>query len=72
MYQIGCIVGSFIFGILAYFYGRRSVFMVTLLIYGVGVVMCLFGDIFELFMLGRLLTGISVGGEFTAIFTAVD
>ena len=23
-------------------------------------------------MLGRLLTGISVGGEFTAVFTAID
>lgn len=79
MYQLGCILGSIFFSILAYYYGRRAVFMVhldlfqiTLLIYGIGVVFCLCGDIFSLFLIGRLLTGISVGGEFTAVFTAVD
>ena len=33
MYQIGCIIGSFIFGVLAYYFGRRAIFMVKIFIY---------------------------------------
>lgn len=33
MYQIGCIIGAFVFGILAYYFGRRAVFMVGLFIF---------------------------------------
>lgn len=33
MYQIGCIIGSLIFGVLAYYFGRRAIFMVSIFIY---------------------------------------
>lgn len=34
--------------------------------------MCIIPGLYPVFLLGRLLTGISVGGEFTAVFTAID
>lgn len=29
MYQLGCIIGGLIFGLISYFYGRRAVFLVA-------------------------------------------
>ena len=36
------------------------------------MLLCTAGSQFEVFVLGRVLTGVAVGGEFTAIFSAVD
>jgi MFS family permease len=65
--------------VLAFIIGRRRIFVViqiiiqiTLLIYFVGVILSGVKTNSFLFVFSRFLTGLSVGGEFTAIFTAVD
>ena len=53
---------------------HRNLFVVkiALLLYFVGVLFSGIKTNTFLFVFARLLTGLSVGGEFTAIFTAVD
>ena len=53
---------------------HRNLFVVkiALLLYFVGVLFSGIKTNTFLFFFARLLTGLSVGGEFTAIFTAVD
>ncbi len=52
---------------------------ITLVIYAFGILFSIISKSYTIFILGRFLTGvrylcpyISIGGEFTAIFTAID
>jgi MFS family permease len=69
---MGCCLGAIIFGILATKYGRKKLFMVTLIIYAISVLGCAFMPDYTSFTFFRFLTGIAVGGEYTAIFAAID
>jgi MFS family permease len=71
-YLFGCTVGALIFGSLASRYGRKKLFSITLLIYIFSVIGSSFSLTFYELTAFRFLTGVSVGGEYTAIFAAID
>jgi len=71
-FLIGAIIGSLLFGYLADKFGRKSLFIITLLLYSGGTFLTGFADSFEFAMLCRILAGAGLGGEFAAIQSAID
>ena len=71
-YLLGCVVGSLLFGFLASSYGRRTLFNITLIIYGLSIISTSFSIDIYMFYICRFFTGISVGGEYSSIFAAID
>ncbi len=72
IYLLGCVSGSLLFGALAFRHGRKKLFFYTLLIYLLSSVLVTLQTNYYLFSLCRFMTGVSVGGEYTAIFAAID
>lgn len=72
LYLLGCVSGSLFFGFLAYKWGRKSLFNFTLGIYTFSILMTSFAVNKQMFFLSRFLTGVSVGGEYSSIFAAID
>ncbi len=71
-FLIGAILGSFLFGYLADRYGRKKVFIITLLTYSLGTFLTGFAwDFWSAFIL-RVIAGAGIGGEFAAIHSAID
>jgi MFS family permease len=71
-YLAGTVVGAFIFGFLADVYGRKSLFLWTLALYVCATAAtALSWNLFS-FTLCRALTGAGIGGEYTAITSAID
>ena len=71
-FLVGAILGSFLFGHLADQYGRKRVFMLTLLLYSLGTSLTGFAwDFYSAFVL-RVIGGAGIGGEFAAIHSAID
>ena len=71
-FLVGAILGSFLFGYLADRYGRKKVFIVTLLLYSGGTFLTgLAFDFYSAFLL-RIVAGMGIGGEFAAIHSAID
>src|SRR3954467_15301986 len=71
-YILGACVGALYFGRLADRIGRKKLFMLTLAIFMAGSVATAFATSFWLFLLCRVVTGSGVGGEYSAIHSAVD
>lgn len=71
-YLIGCCVGALLFGYLASKFGRKTLFSVTLIIYIMSVVVQCFANHYYHIIICRTFTGVAVGGEYTAIFAAID
>jgi MFS family permease len=71
-YLLGCAVGSLFFGFLASIYGRKTLFNITLIIYGLSILTTSFAINIYMFFICRFFTGISVGGEYSSIFAAID
>lgn len=71
-YLFGCCTGAIIFGSLADSYGRKKLFFITLGIYFISILGVTCSSSFFFFSVFRFLTGVSVGGEYTAIFAAID
>jgi MFS family permease len=71
-YVIGAVIGALGFGWLTDRAGRRLVFNLTLLVYLVGVIASATAWNFPAFALGRILTGLAIGGEYSAINSAID
>jgi MFS family permease len=71
-YLAGAVIGALIFGWLADRYGRRRLFYVTLVVYLVGTALTAFSTDFFTFALFRFLTGAGIGGEYTAINSAIQ
>ncbi|MEZ0361129.1 MAG: MFS transporter [Hydrogenobacter sp.] len=71
-FLFGAILGSFLFGYLADRYGRKKLFLLTLLLYSIGTFLTGFVNSFELAFLFRVLAGAGIGGEFAAIHSAID
>lgn len=71
-FLVGALVGAFIFGYFADKYGRKKIFFITLLLYSVGTFLTGFASSFELAIFFRFLTGVGLGGEFSAIHSAID
>jgi MFS family permease len=71
-YVIGAVIGALGFGWLTDRVGRRRMFFVTLSIYLVGVLLSAFSWNFASFASFRLITGLGIGGEYSAINSAID
>ncbi len=71
-FLLGALFGAFIFGYLADKYGRKKIFFITLLLYSLGTFLTGFANSFEVAILFRFITGLGLGGEFSAIHSAID
>src|SRR4051794_41448124 len=71
-YILGACIGALYFGRLADKIGRKKLFMITLAIFLAGSVLTAFSMSFAWFIVCRAITGAGVGGEYSAIHSAVD
>jgi MFS family permease len=71
-YILGACIGALYFGRLADKLGRKKLFMLTLGVFLVGSVATAFSMNFLWFIACRFITGAGVGGEYSAIHSAVD
>ena len=72
LYVAGACIGALLFGQLTDRYGRKKLFMVTLLLYIAATVATAFAFAPWYFFLCRALTGMGIGGEYSAINSAID
>jgi MFS family permease len=74
VYLVGQVVGALVFGRLADRLGRKRFFIITLLVYLVGSGLAGFTPLgwVWLFYLFRFIAGMGIGGEYTAINSAID
>jgi MFS family permease len=71
-YLAGAVLGSLFFGHLTDRLGRKKLFNVTLGVYLVATALTAFSWDFYSFMLFRFLTGAGIGGEYSAINSAIQ
>ncbi|MDR1358062.1 MAG: MFS transporter [Coriobacteriales bacterium] len=69
---LGMMLGAIISGLAADRWGRRTVVLVTLLVFSVGSALCGMASNFELLLLFRFLTGVGLGGELPVVTTMVS
>ncbi|MFL5586411.1 MAG: MFS transporter [Ktedonobacteraceae bacterium] len=72
IYLVGAVLGALFFARLTDKYGRKSLFMITLLVYLIATVATAFSFNFIWFTACRFLTGMGIGGEYAAINSAID
>jgi MFS family permease len=72
MYVLGACLGALFFGELTERYGRRRLFMVTLGVYLTATVATAFSMTPIFFFVCRFFTGAGIGGEYSAINSAID
>eukprot|EP00667_Euglena_gracilis_P008793 EG_transcript_8915 len=72
MYIAGSIFGAILFGYLTDEYGRKRLFIITMLLYIFGAVLCGLAWDAVSFCGFRFVTGMAVGGEGSAVQSAVD
>jgi MFS family permease len=72
LYVAGACIGALFFGHLTDRYGRKKLFMLTLGLYIIASVATAFAFAPWYFFLFRFLTGFGIGGEYSAINTAID
>ncbi|KAF0693852.1 Aste57867_15220 [Aphanomyces stellatus] len=68
----GSLVGSFLFGHLADMYGRKPMFMWTMVVFLFGNVMCAVSDSYGMLLTFRFIAGIGLGGELPVATTLVQ
>src|SRR5437588_11609511 len=71
-YLIGAVLGALFFGRLTDQLGRKKLFMITLAVYLVATIATAFSFNFYWFLICRFLTGSGIGGEYSAINSAID
>jgi MFS family permease len=71
-YLAGAVVGALVFGRLTDQYGRKKLFLVTLAIYLVATLLTAASWNFASFAFFRALTGAGIGGEASAMNSAID
>lgn len=69
---VGLMLGAYLFGYLADRYGRKRLFLATLLLYGTFTFLTAFAWNYTSLMVLRLLTAIGVGAEYAAINAAIS
>jgi MFS family permease len=69
---VGIMVGAYLFGYLADRFGRRRLFLLTLLLYGLFTFLTAFAWGYGSFMVLRLFTAVGVGAEYAAINAAIS
>ncbi|HEX4734328.1 MAG TPA: MFS transporter [Thermoleophilaceae bacterium] len=72
LYVAGACVGALVFGHMTDRFGRKKLFMLTLALYIAASVATAFAFAPWYFFLFRFLTGLAIGGEYSAINTAID
>lgn len=72
LYLAGAIVGALLFGHLTDRLGRKRLFLITLGIYLAGAALTACSWDFWSFALFRIVTGMAIGGEYSAINSAID
>lgn len=72
IWLIGIMIGAFVFGYLADRYGRKRLFIATLVMYSVFTVLTALSPNYTFLMIFRFLTAIGVGAEYTAINSAIS
>src|SRR3546814_20369665 len=71
-YVHGAVLGALLFGWLAGRCGRKRLFTITLLRYLLATTATAFAPNFAVFALCRFLTGAGIGGEYSAINSAIQ
>ncbi len=71
-YLLGCAIGALVFSFFSLRLGRKRLFGITLTIYLVSTLLFSASFCLEWMLLMRFLTGFGIGGEYSAIFSAVD
>lgn len=71
-YLIGAVCGALLFGYLTDRLGRRKLFLLTVATYSIGTLASAFSWNFVSFAIFRTITGLGIGGEYSAINSAVD
>jgi MFS family permease len=71
-YLIGQVAGALVFGHLTDRLGRKRLFLVTLGLYLAATAASGFAPSFAVFVVFRLLAGAGIGGEYSAINSAID
>ena len=72
IYIAGACTGALFFSYLTDRFGRRRLFLVTLAVYLVFSVLTAFSWNFFSFVVFRFLAGMGIGGEYSAIYSAID
>ena len=72
MYVAGACVGALLFGRLTDMFGRKRLFMITLGVYLAATVATAFAWTPLFFFACRFVTGMGIGGEYSAINSAID
>ncbi len=72
VYLVGEVVGALAFGRITDRIGRRKIFILTLAIYLIGSGLAGFSWNFEVLAAFRFIAGIGIGGEYSAINSAID
>ncbi len=71
-YLIGAVLGSLFFGRLTDKWGRKKLFMITLGVYLIATIATAFSFNIYWFIIFRFFTGAGIGGEYSAINSAID
>lgn len=72
LYVTGACLGALVFGQLTDRYGRKRLFLITLVLYLTATVATAFSFAPWYFFVTRFLTGAGIGGEYAAVNSAVD
>jgi len=71
-YLAGAVTGALVFGRLTDLFGRKRLFLITLAVYLIATLASGFAWSFPSFALFRFVTGAGIGGEYSAVNSAVD
>src|SRR5829696_6323692 len=72
IYLAGAVIGSIAFSYLTDKYGRKKLFLITLATYLVASFLTAFSPNFWVLAIFRFIAGAGIGGEYSAIYSAVD
>ena len=72
IYVAGACLGALVFGQLTDRFGRKRLFLITLTVYLLATVAAAFSQSPAWFLVARFFTGAGIGGEYSAINSAID